>query len=287
MKIGGNTGIILARSRALRQARSRAMGRSHINTSGRLSGNNRSNVLKDSLNRLQYGSSTSNLSTVGALQARSNYLMIERSAGDLQDYAKKLLETGEDSLFGKALSGIEETASTDKADGKENSDKTQDADSAEGTAQAGPTQKELEEYKEKVVNEITNFLDSYNTMVERMGKLDDTTQAWYQRELKSYVSENRAALSGLGITQNSDGTLKVNKSTLKNADVEKMKKVFGEKNCFADKVSRLAKNIGASAEAGLNKLSGSSYTSSSNYNRYGSALDSIIGSSGSRYNARG
>lgn len=278
MKIGGNTGIILARSRALRQAKSRAMGRSHVNTSGRLSGNNRSSILKDSLNKLQYGTSTSNLSTVGTLQARSNYLMIERSAGDLKDYAEKLLETGEDSLFGKALSGTEETGSSGEAG---------DAD-AEGADQVQkPTQKELEEYKEKVVYEISNFLDSYNSMVERMGKLDDTTQAWYLRELKSYFSENRSTLAGLGITQNSNGTLKVNKSTLKNADVEKMQKAFGEKNSFADKVSKLAKNIGASAEASLNKLLTSGYSSSSNYNRYGSSSDSIYGSSGSWYNSKG
>lgn len=273
MQIGNSVSLMAARSRALRQAKSRAMSRTgnRTNTSGRLSGNYRSGSLSSALNKLQSSGSSGISDTVSALQARSNYRIIRESADDLQESAEKLLATGDDSLFGLAI--------PDKKDTTEETDKTQGDSNQE--ASDLETEKKLAAYKSNVVKEITLFLDSYNTMVERMNKLEDTSQTWYLRELKSYASENRSALAALGIVQNSDGTLTVKKQVLQNADVEKMQKVFGSSNSFAAKTAKMAKSIETNAEAGLK----SSSKTSSNYNRYGNSYNNLY-NSGSWYNAQ-
>lgn len=277
MNIGNNTGLLLARSRVMRQAKNRAMSRTaRNNTSGRLSGNYRSSSMSSALNRLQSSTSNSISSTVSTLQARSNYRMIQESADDLQGFAEKLLAKGEDSLFGKAIPQTGDQDTIDQA--------KDDADTEATDNQSKVSQQELAVNKQKVVKEITNFVDAYNTMVERMTKIGDSTQKWYLRELKGYVSDSRTALATLGITQNSDGTLKVNQSVLRDADVEKMQKVFGSSNSFAEETAKLAKSIETSAEAGLKSLNSSSYQSSSNYNRYGNAYNNMYGSSGSWFN---
>lgn len=257
MKIGNEAGLMLGRSRMLRQAKLRAASGERKNTSGRLSGNG---GLGNALNSIMGSGSSGVTDTVTALQTKSNYTVIQRSAESLQRYGSKLLATGENSLFGLALPGVDE--------------------SDEGKA---PTEEELAEHKQKVVDEINNFVNDYNTMVERMGQVEDTTQIWYLRELSSYVKENRTKLSALGITQTSNGTLKVNQDKLKEADVERMKQVFGEKGSFADKTSKLAESIGTAAGVGASKALNSGYLGSSNYNRYGTGNENTWYGSGGNW----
>lgn len=258
MKIGNNAGLMLGRARMLRQAKLRAAGGERKNTSVRLSGNS---GLGNALDSIMGSGSSGVTSTVSALQAKSNYTIIQRSAESLQRNGSKLMATGEDSLFGMAIPDVDETDAEAKV----------------------PTEEELAEYKQKVVDQINNFVNDYNTMVERMGQVDDTTQTWYLRELNTYVKENRTKLSALGITQISNGTLKVNQDKLKDADIERMKQVFGEKDSFADKTSKLAGTIGTAAEAGAAKALKSGYLGSSNYNQYGKGYDNTWYGSGGNW----
>lgn len=266
MQIGYNASIMVAKSRALRQAKARAVNISRQGNMGKPSGYARAMLQGNSSTNPFYKGGGGLTDTISAMQTRSNYTMIKNSSASLQDAAEKLLATGDGSLFERALA---ENTVADSEDG--------------GTRPL--TEKEIAARKEDVLKQINHFLDSYNTMVDRMNRVDDSNKAWYLKELKSYVSENRAALAQLGITQNFDGTLKVNKDKLSSADVEELKDVFGKKNSFGDKTSALAKSIQVSAQSGLNRV-GRSYETSSPYNRYGRDADTYYGSGG-WYNAKG
>lgn len=264
MNINNSVNLMMARSGALRQAKTRAFSRAgRSNTSGRISGNYRGSI-KDYVNNSSGGSSS-----VSNMQKRSNYTMIVKSAEDLQEYASKLLQTGPDSLFGKA-NPAEDTADGGKT---EESGKTPEGtEESDKTENKKPTEEELEQYKKDVVGYIQKFVNEYNDMMDRLGRVNDSSSNFYIRELKSYVTQNKFQLSNMGITQQADGSLKVDSKKLMETDIEKIQKQFGEKGSFADQVKGMSKNVCSSAKAQLEKLSSSVYYPSSNYNRYGSAL---------------
>lgn len=173
---------------------------------------------------------------------KTEYTSMRKAAQELQEHAQKLLEGGEDSLFAKA-------------------------------AKSGDTG--------SVVNEIGGFIDEYNAMYEKMDSLGGNVNESYRKQLDKFVSDNKAALKEVGITLKKDGTLSVNQKTLKAAGLEQLKALFGEEKSFAAKVNDKAGNAEGNADANLNAISASGYTS------YGSGSSSNYGSYGSRYNARG
>ena len=267
MRVGNSTTRALARARVLRQAKIKARSKSSSNTSSKKSNNATASSLLNKINNSKNGTNNSTNTT----QVKSNYTAMKTAANGVQEHLNKLLATGEDSLFGKAIPDKESKTNSTKA-----SNTTTDSDETEASAE------ELAKYKENVEKEINNFIDDYNTMVSKMSSIGGTINNIYLKQIKTYVSDNKTALKNLGITQASDGTLRVNQKTLKAADVTKMQKVFGAKNSFADKVAARSKNVESNANTNLTALNKSS--SSSNYNRYGSSNSSY---GGSGYNAKG
>lgn len=175
-----------------------------------------------------------------------NYTVMKQSAGRVKDHMDSLSATGESSIFGQ-----------------------------EDTGKA----------KEQAISEIDGFLDDYNIMMNRLKESDDTIDSAYAKKLKDYVSSNSAALKELGITANSDGTLKLDEKVLKEADLDSMKKLFGAGGSFGEKISALAKQIADTADRQMKELKNKSYQLSSNYTRYGT--DSSYGTDGSGFNIRG
>ncbi len=140
-----------------------------------------------------------------------------------------------------------------------------------------------EEKKQQAVKEIKGFVEDYNRMVERLQRVGTTVSSLYLKQLQGHVADNKDLLRELGITQNTTGTLKINEDKLKEADPEKLKKLFGTDGGFGDKISSWAEKIQANAEANLAGYYGNENLYGNNYNRYGTNISGY----GGGFNTRG
>lgn len=160
---------------------------------------------------------------------------LEESAKRLSEYASKLNETGENSLFGKA--------------------------EAEGNT-------------EEIVSGVEEMVSAYNTTLEYLRTSDSTLNSFYLQELKSYASDQSEALKTVGITRNKDGSLKVDQEKLKAADIDSLKAAFGSGSGFTEKAGyvggRAAENAAAMNASLLSgyDASGRSYFDSFEMNKY-------------------
>lgn len=258
MRIGNSSNASLAKARILREAMSKARSKANSSTSKQTSGNTTSRSSSLS-NRI----SSSNGTSTQATKLKSYYTDIKKAADGVQEHGATLLATGEKSLFAKA-------AVYEKSAEKKTTDDT------------AKLSTKVQTDKEKAVNEISAFVEDYNTMVRKMSNTGTTVNKVYLKQMKDYIVQDKQALKDLGITAGTDGTLKVNKKTLASATVEQMQGVFGTKGGFADKVMQKSKNVEGNADNNLASINKSTY--SSNYNKYGNAYTS--GASGSIYNAK-
>ncbi len=268
---------VSARSRLVSQAKLKARSKTDNKASSKISSDN----VKSILNSLKKKSSVSSKNKTtnqmtkqtSEAQLKMNYTAIKNAADGLQGHAAKLLSTAENSLF--------ETAIPDKAKDATTKDATTKDATTNTTTPAAEA--ELLKNKENVVNEITGFIEDYNTMIGKMRSVGNSINNLYIKQFKSCVTENRTTLKALGITQEANGMLRVNQKTLKAADVSKMQTVFGKKNSFAEKVTTKSSNVELNADNKLEDYNKSSH--SSIYNRYGKNYNNS--SNESKYNIKG
>lgn len=148
------------------------------------------------------------------------------------------------------------------------------------------TEEEVTKYKEDVVTEVSGIISDYNQMIKKMTEEGGTVNEIYTKQMKGYFQNAKSKLEELGITQNSDGTLALNKEILKTADASKMKEVLGKAGTFIDDIGKRAENVIANAETNLAVLNRSQYAGNYTYNQHGSDIfDALLG--GSKYNAKG
>ncbi len=262
MRIGYN------RNSAFVKARLLSRGKTSLGTNkNTLSGTKSSNVSSRLRSISEKIASASKNEEASTKQVKADYTVMENAAGSLQEHADKLWKTGDDSLFDKAKPI------------KKDSNKEKDIENST------LPEAELAANKEKVVTEINSFIQDYNTMVSKMNSIGGTINNLYVNHLKKYAAQNFTALKELGITQASDGTLRIDQKTLKAADIDQMQNVFGTKDGFVSKVVERSKNVEANAKSNIAALNKKSYISSSNYNRYGN-LYGDYGSNGSSYHTR-
>lgn len=148
------------------------------------------------------------------------------------------------------------------------------------------TEEEIAKYKEEVVAEVSGVINDYNEMMKKMTEESGNVNDIYVKQMKGYFQNAKQKLGELGITQNSDGTLSLNKELLKAADASKMKEVLGSKGTFIDDIGKRAENVISNAETNLAVLNRSQYAGNYSYNQYGSDIfDALLG--GGKYNAKG
>ncbi len=148
------------------------------------------------------------------------------------------------------------------------------------------TEEEISKYKETAVSEVTALIEDYNKMIKSMSEEGSKVNEIYLKQMKGYFQNAKASMEELGITQDSDGTLKVNQELLKAADAQKLKKVLGTKETFIEDIDKRAESVIANAETNLAILNKSQYAGNYSYNRYGSDIFDML-ASGSRYNSKG
>lgn len=172
-------------------------------------------------------------------QLYKNYETIQNSAKELRTHAQRLSEDGNKSLFAKA----EKSGST-----------------------------------EDIVKEVKGFVEDYNAMVNGMKDTKNTVDTIYKKQFTEMVDSYKSQLSAIGITKASNGSLKVNETQLKDANLEQLQEVFSGSTSFGSKAA--VKSIYVEANAASNKSSASKY---GGYGTYGSknAYASNTASSGS------
>lgn len=248
MSRNGINSLIL-QNRLVSQARSRA--RTQSTKMGSIlqgsSGNN-NNALANAIKK-KAGSQKNGLLSAKDAESKENYTSMKKAAESLKKRTKALLDMPEKEW--------------DKL-----------------------TEEEAAKYKEDVMTEVSGVISDYNEMIKKMTAEGGTVNEIYTKQMKGYFQNAKSKLEELGITQNSDGTLALNKEILKKADASKMKEVLGKVGTFIDDIGKRAENVIANAETNLAVLNRSQYAGNYTYNQSGSdILDTLLG--GSKYNAKG
>lgn len=270
-KIVGQRSLQSARRKAALIGSSRTsstrLSSTKSNSTTKSTGVNRNSILGNSSFLSKYQSGTTNT----ALE-KSYYTDMGESAASIQDRVIAFLKRGENTLFGTETSKAEES--------KTEESKTEESKTEESTGDT--SQVSAETQKNKIVKQIQGFVDDYNTMRNSMEKLGGQVRQVYIQQLDRQVTKNAKALEEIGITQNKDGTLSVKSSTLREADLEKIKSLFGTADSFANKVSDISNGVEKNARDNLYELKFRSY--SSGYSKTGSYSESYKSTTGRRYN---
>ena len=96
----------------------------------------------------------------------------------------------------------------------------------------------------------------------------------YLKQLHGFVVSHKSKLENIGITEDKNGLLTVDRNKLEAADLEKLKNVFQGENSFAQKVADRSKKVEENADTNLNSLNSATYSS----------ILANYGISGSKYN---
>lgn len=168
--------------------------------------------------------------TANRLQ-KDSYQKLEKSADSLKDCASKLSDAGMSSLFQKA---------------EENQD------------------------TKELTAEIEKMVDYYNQTLEQLKKAGGAMNEFYREELKNLAGGNAEALEAAGITQEKDGSLKVDLKVLEKADLDCLKKAVGNASDFIKKVEYVSGRVSANASANADSLS-------SQYNADGNSIFGLPG----------
>ena len=135
---------------------------------------------------------------------------LKEAAESLSDYAAKLAEDGEGSLFAKA------EASKDTSE---------------------------------LVEHIKGMAQAYNNTLKHLNGSDSGLERFYRQELNSYLTEHADALKKVGVTKKKDGGISIDEKTLKAADIDSLKAAFGSSSGFSEKVGYVAGRVAENSRA--------------------------------------
>ncbi len=147
------------------------------------------------------------------------------------------------------------------------------------------TDEEKAAYKRDVTDELSALIANYNDMITGMKEAGGNVNTVYLNQMRGYFKNAQKQLEELGITEDSNGKLSLNKEKFANADAAKIKEVLGSKGTFIDDIGKRADNVLSNAETNLAVLNKSLYAGNYTYNQYGSDIfDALL--SGSKYNSK-
>lgn len=121
------------------------------------------------------------------------------------------------------------------------------------------------------------LIDAYNDMVKQLTKSTDALNVYYKKCLAAAAEENKEALSAIGITVSSNGTLCLNESKFDAADLETVCQTLGSSSSFLATVEVIAEHVSDNAQANLQSISGSYNASGSISSLYRSSQYNVTG----------
>ena len=181
------------------------------------------------------GKKTDNKSTDSLSATNSALSTAKSAAGSLQNAAKKLTATGDDSLFNKKqVTGA-------------NGIKTQDYD------------------KDAIYGAVSDFVKSYNSAVQAAGNSSAKSVENSANSMASLTKAMSKSLSGVGITVGDDGKLSVSEEKFKSSDMSKVKSLFNGTSSYAGSVASSASIMATSASNAMGMVNGALYNSYGSY----------------------
>lgn len=117
-----------------------------------------------------------------------------------------------------------------------------------------------------ITKAVNSFVEGYNSIISATGESDNKSVLRNATWLTQMTDANSKLLAKVGITIEEDNKLKVDKDTLKKANMNTLKVLFQGVNSYADKVVRKASQIGNAAVQGTS-VGGSSYTNNADYKK--------------------
>lgn len=145
------------------------------------------------------------------------------------------------------------------------------------------TDEEKTTYKKNVTDEVSALIVEYNDMMAGMTDAGGKVNEIYISQMKGYFQNAQKQLAELGITENLNGKLTLDKEKLASADAAKIKEILGKKGTFIDDIGKRVENVLSNAETNLAVLNKSQYAGNYTYNQYGSDIFDAL-TSGSKYN---
>ena len=103
---------------------------------------------------------------------------------------------------------------------------------------------------------IEGMVAGWNDTQKQLQALPGTLNDFYGQMLRQAATENKEALSDIGITIGKDGSLKLDSDKMKKADIDSLKKVLSGSESFAEKMAFLAGRISDNAAVNMNSASG-------------------------------
>lgn len=123
---------------------------------------------------------------------------------------------------------------------------------------------------DKIYSKVSSFVKGYNSLIESASESDDDTVLRNTLNITNATDRNRTNLKNAGITVNADNTLSVDKDSIKNADIDALKSLFGSKSSYGKTVDTLATNVASKSAQNIYSLGG--YNSAGAYKQ---ALEGI------------
>ena len=206
---------------------------------GLLGANNNSStsLLQRALSRNSKGKKTNRSALLNTVNKRNNlltpniantaqkqklYYNMKYHAGQVMEYADKLTDKGDKSLFAQAR---------------------ESGDTAE------------------IVSNIKSFVSQYNSLLTNLRDSGTTMDNSYLSQLNGISKLNSSALTSCGLTRNADGTLTIDEEKLAATDIDTLEKVWNANSSFAGRTALWADSIESSAERNMEAKASSSYSS--------------------------
>ncbi len=109
---------------------------------------------------------------------------------------------------------------------------------------------------QKAYSAASDFVDSYNQLVSSIRTSGNMAVSNRSEYIANMTNAYTRKLAAVGITTNSDGTLKLDKEVFGKADEKAYNDVFGSKNSFASYMKTQAKGLSAYSQTSLYQESG-------------------------------
>ena len=146
---------------------------------------------------------------------KSSYEKLDDAAKSLEAAAKALASDKEDNLFAKA---------------KESGDTSE------------------------VIKAVKALVEKYNEATKQLDKNPSNINMYYSQMLKSLASKNGEELSKFGISVQKDGSIAIDEEKLKEAKLEELETMFGQKSEFVEKLQFLSSHISDNVTAELESM---------------------------------
>ncbi|MDE6621149.1 MAG: hypothetical protein K2K74_11810 [Lachnospiraceae bacterium] len=127
---------------------------------------------------------------------------------------------------------------------------------------------------DKVVSAMKNYVNNYNNVVTASKGSTLTNKTAYVANMMSATSKNADQLAEIGVTLKQDGTLQLDETKLKSADLSKVQKLFSSDNIqsYGSTISSRAKFAGASSTTSTSTNNTSTDTSTTTKGTSAAAL---------------